>query len=260
MRHGFALLWRVVLAVLAAIIGLVLVPSAVAGGEQQVPVVATYAYDAHCPFDAPGDTTTERGPPATDDVHTACDTVDRRSHGASAYADGSTTCPGTTYAHTSAAVPVALATTTTSGDGEVADGDLSMLSGARSAAKSARYGPHNPGPLDDAIASTFRSSSYTASELSRATTLYRVYGGQAGKLGSYWSRTKPSGPLQSQLDSALNPAWGNSASNVATIRVPSGTTIYEGAAASQPIAGGGSLLGGGSQVFIPRVSGSWLVP
>lgn len=135
MRHGFALLWRVVLAVLAAIIGLVLAPSAVAGGEQQVPVVATYAYDAHCPFDAPGDTTTERGPPATDDVHTACDTVDRRSHGASAYADGPTTRPGTTYAHTSAAVPVALATTTTSGDGEVADGDLSMLSGARSAAK-----------------------------------------------------------------------------------------------------------------------------
>lgn len=128
------------------------------------------------------------------------------------------------------------------------------------AAKSVRYGPHNAGPLDDAIASTFRSSSYTMSELSEATTLYRVYGGQAGKLGSYWTRTRPAGPLQSQLDSALNPAWGNSATSVATARVPAGTTIYEGAAAAQPIAGGGSLLGGGSQVYIPRVDPAWLVP
>ena len=128
------------------------------------------------------------------------------------------------------------------------------------AAKAVRYGPHNPGPLNDAIASTFRSSSYTMTDLSEATTLYRVYGGQAGELGSYWTRTRPAGPLQSQLDSALNPAWGNSATSVATARVPAGTTIYEGAAASQPIAGGGSLLGGGSQVYIPRVDPSWLVP
>jgi hypothetical protein len=128
------------------------------------------------------------------------------------------------------------------------------------AAKSVRFGPMNPGPLADEVASTFRSSSYTMSELSEATTLYRVYGGKAGQLGSYWSRVKPSGPLQAQLDSALNPAWGNSATSVATIRVPSGTTIYEGAAASQPIGGGGSLLGGGSQVYIPRVDSSWLVP
>ncbi|WP_156160729.1 filamentous hemagglutinin [Demequina soli] len=128
------------------------------------------------------------------------------------------------------------------------------------AANTVRFGPMNPGPLAGEVASTFRSSSYTMSELSEATTLYRAYGGKAGPLGSYWSRVKPSGPLQAQLDSALNPAWGNSATGVATIRVPSGTTIYEGAAASQPIGGGGSLLGGGSQVYIPRVDSSWLVP
>ena len=34
-------------------------------------------------------------------------------------------------------------------------------------------------------------------------------------------------PVQSAIDSALNPAWGNTAQNVATIRVPAGTTIYE---------------------------------
>lgn len=135
-----------------------------------------------------------------------------------------------------------------------------VVSGVVVAAKSVRFGPHNPGPLADDIAITFRSSSYTQTTLSDSVTLYRAYGGKAGELGSYWTRVKPRGPVQSQLDSALNPAWGNSASSVATARVPAGTTIYEGAAASQPIAGGGSLLGGGSQVYIPRVDASWLVP
>ncbi|AUC87375.1 MAG TPA: hypothetical protein DCW74_13330 [Alteromonas australica] len=100
----------------------------------------------------------------------------------------------------------------------------------------------NPGPLDDAVAATFRGGSYTANTLSEATTLYRVYGGNAGKIGSYWTRTKPSGPLQSQLDSALAPQWGNSASKVVSMRVPKGTTIYEGAAASQST-GVGQILG-----------------
>ena len=57
------------------------------------------------------------------------------------------------------------------------------------------------------------------------------------------------------MDSALNPAWGNTAKNVATIRVPAGTTIYEGVVAPQ-----GNLLGGGSQVVIPKVNPNWLVP
>jgi len=54
-----------------------------------------------------------------------------------------------------------------------------------------------------------------------------VYDGNAGQIGGYWTRTKPSGPVQSIIDSALNPQWGNTATSVATIRVPAGTTIYE---------------------------------
>jgi len=67
------------------------------------------------------------------------------------------------------------------------------------------------------------------------------------------SRTPQSGGLQSQLDLALNPTWGNNATKVTTVTVPKGTVIYEGVAAPQLINGGrGSLLGGGNQVFIPR--------
>jgi RHS repeat-associated protein len=122
-----------------------------------------------------------------------------------------------------------------------------------------RYGPHTPGPLKEDIANTFRSSSYTATTSDGATTLYRVYGGQAGEMGPYWSKSRPSGPLQSQLDSALNPGWGNSATKVVEIRLPAGVTYYEGAAAEQPIAGGGVLSGGGNQVYVPRVDPKWVV-
>jgi len=118
-----------------------------------------------------------------------------------------------------------------------------------------RWGPANgSGPLGETVANTFRSGSYTESAVSQETTLYRSYGGSAGELASYWTRTPPAGPLQSTMDSALNPAWGNTAQSVSTIRVPSGTTIYEGFAAPQ-----GGLLGGGSQVYIPKVNPNWLV-
>ena len=125
------------------------------------------------------------------------------------------------------------------------------------ASKSVRHGPMNPGPLDSATTATFRSSSYTAAPASESTTLYRVYGGSAKKIGQYWTRTKPSGPLQSQIDSALAPQWGNTARNSVSIRVPKGTTIYEGVAAPQST-GVGQILGGGNQVYIPRVNPKWI--
>jgi len=60
--------------------------------------------------------------------------------------------------------------------------------------------------------------------------MYRVSGGNAGKIGSYMLMTPQGGGLQSQLDLALNPALGNTTENIATVIVPKGTTIYEGIA------------------------------
>lgn len=117
-----------------------------------------------------------------------------------------------------------------------------------------RFGPVNPGPLPDVVANTFRSGSYTQSTLSEATTFYRAYGGTAPKVGSFWTRTEPSGPLQATIDLALNPAWGNTATEVAAIQVPTGTTIFEGAAAAQ-----GGLVGGGSQIYLQTVPASWVI-
>jgi len=135
----------------------------------------------------------------------------------------------------------------------VSEGTGSVVSAARSGVT--HWNPLNgPGPLGEKVASTFRSASYTESVTSEATTLYRVYGGKAGELGAYWTRTPPAGPLQSRIDNALLPQWGNTAQNVTKIQVPPGVTIFEGFAAPQ-----GGLVGGGSQVFLPRVDPLWII-
>ncbi len=92
--------------------------------------------------------------------------------------------------------------------------------------------------------------------------MYRVSGGNAKEVGSYISMTPQGGGLQSQLDLALNPAWGNTTENVTKVVVPKGTTIYEGIAAPQNIYDSlgnviGTLPGGGNQVYIPTVEAGW---
>ena len=81
-----------------------------------------------------------------------------------------------------------------------------------------------------------------------------MHGGTAGQLDQYWTRTKPTGPMQAQLDLALKPEWGNTATRTTAITVPKGTVVYEGVAAPQ-----GSMTGGGSQVIVPHVDSSWIV-
>jgi hypothetical protein len=116
-----------------------------------------------------------------------------------------------------------------------------------------RWGPATEiGPLGPDIAKTFRSSSYTEFRTGEPVLLYRVYGGTAGKFGSYWTRTPPHGPTQALLDGAIRPEWGNDGTKVVRIIVPPGTTLYEGVAAEQ-----GSMFGGGNQVFLKSVDESW---
>ncbi len=139
--------------------------------------------------------------------------------------------------------------------------DAAEASGMMAAKSEKIWNPlTGPGPLGADVAKTFRSATYVERVLPEEAVLYRVYGGKAGRLSPYWTRTRPAGPLQAQMDSALLPEWGNAATNVAAIRVPAGTTIYEGAVAPQVGKfGTPSLLGGGNQVYIPRVDPSWFV-
>lgn len=92
--------------------------------------------------------------------------------------------------------------------------------------------------------------------------MYRVYGGKESKVGLYLSRTPQNGGLQSQMDLALNSAWGNTAEYVSKVIIPKGTKIYEGSAAPQAVTDNsgniiGHLPGGGNQVYIPNVNARW---
>ena len=125
-----------------------------------------------------------------------------------------------------------------------------------------KYSPANPGPLNEEVANSFNGATYTERVLTEDTVMYRVSGGNAKEVGSYMSTTPQGGGLQSQLDLALNPAWGNTAENVTRVVVPQGTTIYEGIAAPQNIYDSlgnviGTLPGGGNQVYIPIVEMGW---
>ena len=118
---------------------------------------------------------------------------------------------------------------------------------------SGKVTPLSGGPLADDIASTFRSGTYTQVRLGESITLYRVYSAGGNAAGSYWTPIKPNGPLQSVIDSALDQNWGNTATRFVEATIPRGTTIYHGFAAAQR-----GLVGGGAQVYIPRVNPSWI--
>ena len=117
-----------------------------------------------------------------------------------------------------------------------------------------RVNPTEIGPLPQDIANTFRSGTYDEVTLAQPATLYRAYSDPKRKIGPFWTRTKPTGPLQVTIDSALDQNWGNQATNVVTIKVPAGQTIYEGPAAPQR-----GLVGGVNQVYIPKVDPNWEV-
>jgi filamentous hemagglutinin len=128
------------------------------------------------------------------------------------------------------------------------------------------YGPHESGPLGNpndqrAPASTFRSGTYTKKVAETDIYLYRDYGGSAKVDGRYWTPEPSKGPLQSQLDSAVLPEWGNTFQNQAVIKIPKGTTYYEGAAAAQTGTQGtkSTLHGGGTQIFLPTPQNDWII-
>jgi filamentous hemagglutinin len=129
-----------------------------------------------------------------------------------------------------------------------------------------KFGPHEIGPLGNpndsrSVASTFRSGSYVEKVAETDVYFYRDYGGKAAVDGRYWTPEPSSGPLQSQLDSAILPEWGNTFESRAVIKVPKGTTYYEGPAAPQTgkVDTFTTLHGGGTQIFLPKPKMEWII-
>ncbi|MNJ55084.1 hypothetical protein D3C77_505580 [compost metagenome] len=118
----------------------------------------------------------------------------------------------------------------------------------------------NPGPLAElntGAASTFRSGMYNIEILETDTIFYRSgkAGGGKNALGQYFTRESTT-KIEGRIDLAVKEQWIDPKTGVLTgtspldtvyeIKIPKGTTIYEGPAGYQ----GGIYLGGGNQIFI----------
>ena len=118
----------------------------------------------------------------------------------------------------------------------------------------ARY--HRNGQLNLNEATSFRGATFKSKIAIKPITTYRSWSNPDYEVGSYVSRTRPAGPLQTQLDLALAPQWRNTAENVTKLEIPRFAPFYEGAAGVQPVKAIedsdtlGQLPGGGNQILI----------
>ena len=118
----------------------------------------------------------------------------------------------------------------------------------------------NPGPLASlpgSPASNFFGGKYNANVLKNDIVLYR--GGEAGKpLGQWFTTEVPESLAKIRIDSAVKSQWidpktgyltgSSTIDTVYAIKIPKGTTIYEGPVGYQ----GGPYLGGPNtnQIFV----------
>ena len=134
--------------------------------------------------------------------------------------------------------------------------------GANAAERSFAFNAiESPGPLASLPgkpATNFYGGKYNQTVLTDDLVLYR--GGEAGKpLGQWFTREAPQSVAQIRIDSAVKPQWIDPKTGVLTgtstidtmyaVRIPKGTTIYEGPVGYQ----GGIYMGGSSanQIFVP---------
>ena len=112
------------------------------------------------------------------------------------------------------------------------------------------------GKLDFGHATSFRGATFKSKIAIKPITTYRSWSDPDYEVGGYVSRTRPAGPLQTQLDLALAPQWGNKANHISEYEIPQFAPFYEGAAGVQPVKAIedsdtlGQLPGGGNQILI----------
>lgn len=108
-------------------------------------------------------------------------------------------------------------------------------------------------PLPEHVGKSFKAGTYDERVIQEDTYLYRVYSDPKQQLYTennayaYWSRSPTKG-TQAIIEKAIPTLKnGNSAENIVKIKVPKGTTIYEGQASKDA-----KLAGGANQVVLKK--------
>jgi len=118
-------------------------------------------------------------------------------------------------------------------------------------------------------AANFAGGNYSAIALTEDVILYRGGSSTGSPLGQWFTAESPTSVAQVRIDTAVKPQWINPTTGalvgtspidaVYAVKVPAGTTVYQGPVASQ----GGIYVGGSgaqqTQIFIPKTT-SGLTP
>lgn len=115
-----------------------------------------------------------------------------------------------------------------------------------------------PGPvLPDKIADTFKNGIYTNRILVNDAAFYKYHGvdNRTGKKYSWLTNKRYASEVELRTDLAIRSDWGVNITSVSEFKVPKGTWVSEGSAASQ----GEGYNGGGYQAVITNLPKSWVV-
>lgn len=104
--------------------------------------------------------------------------------------------------------------------------------------------------LPISVQDTFHGRNYRTVETTEDLTLYRVYGGNTNKQGSYLTTQLPVDKMDTKIESALLPEWKNTREYYCEVEVPKGTTLNIGKVGEQRTIDNTLLKGGADQILV----------
>jgi hypothetical protein len=97
-------------------------------------------------------------------------------------------------------------------------------------------------------AATFKDSQCEEVKLTQATSFYRYHSDDTNKFGRFMTTNKYGNNVDVIKNLALKQIWGNKATKIITVTLPTGTITYQGIVAFQDPAA--CYPGGGQQTYI----------
>ena len=102
---------------------------------------------------------------------------------------------------------------------------------------------------------SFLDGKYRTVKTNKTIYLYRTYGGEAGKLGSYATTSPASTKAEARQNLALLPEWNNTIEEEVVLKIPEGTKLNIGKVGPQISHENGMLYPGGADQI--KIIGRW---
>ncbi|MEG0564354.1 hypothetical protein [Anaerorhabdus sp.] len=111
----------------------------------------------------------------------------------------------------------------------------------------------NKKDLPESLGITFTDAEYRTVITNEEVKVYRTFGGRADAVGGFATTYPSNSRIESKIDLALLPEWGNTRAYEAEISIPIGQELTIGKVALKKIKGTGTVLqGGADQILLPK--------